>query len=794
MLIGGGQMLQKINRKSSQNQKGFSLIELMVAVAILALAVIGIFYAYSIGFMGIADARDRTEAVNYIQKIMEEYKNTPFNKITDKSMSPIAGTKFSSGSIVINMNEPGENVNLKKVITQVRWTDRDGNLVIEEASTLIYRPQKTGEVLDASGIILYASPYYRILPNTETTLTAEIHDENGNIVTDEVYEVYFEILSEGGEELGYLTATSVNTVGGKAFTNYRSYESSDGVENIRASVDLDGDGVYDASDTISIKISTGAEGIILVPESDTADAGTSVNLDLYVVDASFDYEIDGGSHIIPYDGIITLNVNDIASLSHTSITATDGTATFSVNSNGSPGVAEVIASSADLDLGYASVIFTGNAQSIKLSSSTDSIYEGGNCEITVETLDENGFPTLFTGTVELASENNGSFTPSSSVPFENQSTKKVTFSSNIIGEDIISATSNTIEGGSNQLTINVLQSLIASYINISAIPSNVSADEEDFAIITAKVYDEDDQLVSNYPYGLIFTIKEGGVGYFEDNSTVTTVTPENGKASIKLFSSMSGSSVISADSSGESLQLEPEGGVIVNFYSSADHMGITTEPEEGKYANGEDYYLITVRVYDEDSNVVAGYEEEVKLTTNYGYFENNENSINVQPEEGIATVKIYSNDAEISTITAESGLLEPVSTSVAFEEPLNATLELLEETVAHFDSGSDLYLAFNVEVKNSSINLDKIVTSWTNSNPTLQKIEIKSPASDTEYNPVININSASSPHTEEGINKLLVKGVSTFRFVFSHKNASNTVSITFYDSTTEFPIESISYN
>lgn len=57
-----------INRKLSH--KGFSLIELMVAIVILAMVVFGIFLAFSTGFQGMADARDRTEAVNYIQKTL----------------------------------------------------------------------------------------------------------------------------------------------------------------------------------------------------------------------------------------------------------------------------------------------------------------------------------------------------------------------------------------------------------------------------------------------------------------------------------------------------------------------------------------------------------------------------------------------------------------------------------------------------------------------------------------------------------------------------------------------------
>jgi prepilin-type N-terminal cleavage/methylation domain-containing protein len=44
-----------INKKLCK--KGFSLIELMVAVVILVMAIFGIFHAYSTGFMGMADAR-----------------------------------------------------------------------------------------------------------------------------------------------------------------------------------------------------------------------------------------------------------------------------------------------------------------------------------------------------------------------------------------------------------------------------------------------------------------------------------------------------------------------------------------------------------------------------------------------------------------------------------------------------------------------------------------------------------------------------------------------------------------
>jgi len=115
-------------------QKGFSLIELMVAVAILAMAIFGIFHAYSAGFMGMADARDRTVATNYAQEKMEDIRNKSFDKITDESPANIPGTKFER-KVDVADEVAGE---LKKVTTKVSWSDRDGNSKYVVIETLIY--------------------------------------------------------------------------------------------------------------------------------------------------------------------------------------------------------------------------------------------------------------------------------------------------------------------------------------------------------------------------------------------------------------------------------------------------------------------------------------------------------------------------------------------------------------------------------------------------------------------------------------------------------------------------------
>jgi hypothetical protein len=110
----------------------------MVAIAILAMAIFGIFHAYSVGFMGMADARDITVATNYARERMEEIKNKSFGDITDDPLNgtpaDITGTKFKRKVTVENKVTD----ELKKVTTEVSWFDRNGNSKNVVTETLIY--------------------------------------------------------------------------------------------------------------------------------------------------------------------------------------------------------------------------------------------------------------------------------------------------------------------------------------------------------------------------------------------------------------------------------------------------------------------------------------------------------------------------------------------------------------------------------------------------------------------------------------------------------------------------------
>ena len=108
-----------LNIKRKLSQKGFSLIELMVAVVILVMAIFGIFLAFSTGFQGMADARDRTVATNYLQEKIEDFKNMNFNKAI------IAGNLTRDPEI--RSLPSGQQVANFGVASNRYYTDQQGN-------------------------------------------------------------------------------------------------------------------------------------------------------------------------------------------------------------------------------------------------------------------------------------------------------------------------------------------------------------------------------------------------------------------------------------------------------------------------------------------------------------------------------------------------------------------------------------------------------------------------------------------------------------------------------------------
>jgi len=121
--------------KMKLSQKGFTLIEIMVALAILAIAAIGIFQAFTTGFQGMADAKDRTIATNIAQKKLEGVKNSvkvayPYYSIETQEINDKTFT------IIVVTNSIEDN--LEQVYVTVSWTNRKGNEKNVQLETLVY--------------------------------------------------------------------------------------------------------------------------------------------------------------------------------------------------------------------------------------------------------------------------------------------------------------------------------------------------------------------------------------------------------------------------------------------------------------------------------------------------------------------------------------------------------------------------------------------------------------------------------------------------------------------------------
>ena len=161
--------------KQRSNLKGFSLIELMVAIAILGIAALGIFQAYTVGFQSMTDAKDRTVATNIAQKKLEEVKNSvqvayPYYSIGEEELN---GKTFT---IIVTTNSKEDN--LEQVYVTVSWKNRNGVEKDVRLETLVYDLQIEYAVPgpDVGRIALSAEPLETVccVATSTSIITAEL--------------------------------------------------------------------------------------------------------------------------------------------------------------------------------------------------------------------------------------------------------------------------------------------------------------------------------------------------------------------------------------------------------------------------------------------------------------------------------------------------------------------------------------------------------------------------------------------------------------------------------------------
>jgi prepilin-type N-terminal cleavage/methylation domain-containing protein len=699
------------SNRSNLNLNGFSLIELMVAAAILSLAIFGIFQAFGTGFLGMFDARDRTVATNYVQEKMEELKNADFDTVVDEASSQIVGDiKFSRNINVEYINGSTNLIvagptNLKRVTTTVNWTDRNGVTKKVESSVLLQNTQFT------------ADPYNVVLPVTSsTTIIAVIKDKSGNTIFDwDGSDVTFTIISEVSVEgesleglLGTLSAYAVTPVKGKASVVFTSSVAElQGTVTVEASVTTS-DGLNTFTDTIDIDITWGAVKIELIPNPSSILAdGTSQSTIIAIIENAAGERVDEALNDITFtvagEGTLIGPTTKPANETYDSITG--GVATILLQSTTTPGIATVTASSPELLSDSCDVQTSGEPAGITLSASPNPMYSDDTSEVTVTVVDENGVPVIPTaGSITITlSTSEGSLAGDTPLTFVGVSSQSMVFTPSITeGLATIYAT-DTYEGS---IDISVELLLEAEHIALNANPSTILADGISTSIITATIENVDDITVHNYIGNVNFSILSGP----GEILSATSVLCDNGVATIILESGGPGICEIQAVSG-----ILPIANIDVGFYTEATKILLTAIPVHIPVGGGnEGTSILTASIKDAGGTTVYDYDGDVLFSFSGGYnstakfkFVNNP-SYSVPVFHGSASVYLLSlNDSGDASLEATSDSLTPDELTLYIQKTLKESVPFN----VVYDS-NDKGVSFNIEVLGGDMQIGDIEVVW----------------------------------------------------------------------------------
>ena len=101
--------------------RGFTLIELMLAILLLAVGVMGVVYAFERGVFATNDTELVGQAVTLAQERLENLRGTAFASIVDEAKAAIPGWTGFSRQVTVTQ-PPGTNADAKQVVVTVFWT------------------------------------------------------------------------------------------------------------------------------------------------------------------------------------------------------------------------------------------------------------------------------------------------------------------------------------------------------------------------------------------------------------------------------------------------------------------------------------------------------------------------------------------------------------------------------------------------------------------------------------------------------------------------------------------------
>jgi hypothetical protein len=719
----------------------------MVAVVILSMVIFGIFQAYSAGFMGMADARDRTVATNYAQEAMEDIKNMEFELITNENLSTpeIIDGKFNR---VVTISD--EYDNLKKITTRVFWNNRRGEII--NINTTMYINKTQFNPGAAAKIILYANPYYTVLPSSGiVNLIAIIKDENGNTKIDwDDGDIHFAVLGTGysdfpegsvGSYLGYLGNTpgadeiAIIPTNGKAETTFTASNYTIGSDIQQGDVIIKAWIVSPdiTSNPITITVTLDVVRIDLSadPTSIKADGTSTSTVTAALKNSGVETVEDATNDVTFYisgEGTF-VNSEGVALPNTTTISPTNGIVTIYVKSiNNTPGTAIVTASSEGLLSDSVSIIATGSPYSISVSVNPVFIYTDDliGTEVTITIKDVKGNPVKYTGSIDLSiSGGTGTF-GNNSPYFDNAPSAYTTFSSNTPGIITITASGGGLILGST--TIEVRSALVADNITLTAVPQNILAGGGVTSEITATVK-QGTTTISKYNKDITFQIisdtsfSKNAVLSF-NSSTYATNVPLNitgsdygndGVAVVQLLPASNVGTVTIRVSTYNSLGTYIEKTINVGFYSNAHHINLSAIPQQ-MLVNGETC-TITATIVDASDTLVSNYNEEITFTILEGrpstvkFTLSNTSNLTQTVINGVSSVGLTSQ-SKAGTVKMRATSFTGTSTISGYLNiPVGITLALAVPPNISYNNISK-EVNFNINIQGAALILEEMQVSW----------------------------------------------------------------------------------
>lgn len=107
--------------------RGFTLLEIILAILLLATGIAAATFMFGRGLYGTTDAEAVQTAVALAQEKMEDLRGTSFGSIASEARGPVSG--WTGYEREVTVSQPaGTNGDFKQVVATVYWTVTGGEL------------------------------------------------------------------------------------------------------------------------------------------------------------------------------------------------------------------------------------------------------------------------------------------------------------------------------------------------------------------------------------------------------------------------------------------------------------------------------------------------------------------------------------------------------------------------------------------------------------------------------------------------------------------------------------------